>query len=240
MGGHAAGSGLNGAPPPPIRYLTVARLRREARHAALSPLRRAGSRDGDASGEAGHHLTRSLFDDGDRRQRDFLWAAVGHYEYVVLSARPPSDRHNLFELGRTRLYWPRLAQGQPLPIPAAREPAGGAVAHGRRTVRETRHRDGRDRARSTERAGGDARRRVALARAHGREGGFRAGRGVPGGPPPRAPDRTARRYDAHLRDDRVRGTAEGDRRRAAAPAPRAGLGAGKAYGCGLLLLENWP
>lgn len=95
-------------------YLSRIRLRADASAQSLARLflpeddnRRAG---------AAHHWLWSLFADGPDRRRDFLWreeAAVGRGHFLTLSARPPDDRHGLFEV-ETKAFEPALVPGDRL------------------------------------------------------------------------------------------------------------------------------
>lgn len=79
-------------------FLSRIRLRRDASARALAPLLLPA--DG-ARSRAGHHLLWSLFADTPDRRRDFLWREIedgARVAFLALSARPPEDRHDLFEV----------------------------------------------------------------------------------------------------------------------------------------------
>ena len=93
-------------------FLSRVRLKQDASVAALLPLLRA---DASQAGNAGHHLIWSLFADGADRRRDFLWREMerqGHF--LILSERVPADRHALFDIDEPRVFAPTLAEGDRL------------------------------------------------------------------------------------------------------------------------------
>jgi CRISPR system Cascade subunit CasE len=94
---------------PPL--LARARLRRDQPAEALARLlvpEEPGARLG-----AAHSLVWALFADGPDRRRDFLWREVRPGEFLILAARPPVDRHNLFDL-EYKPFAPALRPGQRL------------------------------------------------------------------------------------------------------------------------------
>ena len=98
-----------------MRYLSRARLRRDASIGALAPLLLGNIGRGGPSGQPGHHLVWSLFADGTDRKRDFLWrdeARAG--VFLILSARHPEDRHGLFEVDEPKPFKPALEPGDRL------------------------------------------------------------------------------------------------------------------------------
>ena len=95
-------------------YLSRARLRRDASVEALLPLLLGGERNDRQTGQPGHHLVWSLFTDGAERQRDFLWREMEPGTFLILSARPPRDRHALFEIDEPKPYAPALDVGDRL------------------------------------------------------------------------------------------------------------------------------
>jgi CRISPR system Cascade subunit CasE len=60
-----------------------------------------------------HRLVWLLFQDLPDSRRDFLWREEDRGRYLILSRRPPSDPHGLFDL-ETKLYEPALAPGDRL------------------------------------------------------------------------------------------------------------------------------
>lgn len=97
-----------------MRYLSRVRLKRNASVNALVPLLLGESGKGSATGQPGHHLVWSLFADGLDRRRDFLWREIDTGVFLVLSARPPEDRHGLFEIAVPKPFTPVLAPGDRL------------------------------------------------------------------------------------------------------------------------------
>jgi len=99
-------------------YLTRATLRRDGSVAALLPLLlgddRAGNTPGAPANQAGHHLVWSLFADDPDRRRDFLWRETAPGTFLILSARPPEDRHALFQIDPPKPFAPALSDGDRL------------------------------------------------------------------------------------------------------------------------------
>jgi CRISPR system Cascade subunit CasE len=80
----------------PVPVLARARLRGDVPAQALARLfvpEDPGARLG-----AGHRLVWALFADAPQRRRDFLWREMRPGEFLILAARPPSDPHGLFNL----------------------------------------------------------------------------------------------------------------------------------------------
>lgn len=95
-------------------YFSRIRLRGDASARSLAAL--FLPEDGDRRAGAAHHWLWSLFADGPERRRDFLWreeAAAGRGHFLTLSARPPDDRHGLFEV-ESKPFEPALAVGDRL------------------------------------------------------------------------------------------------------------------------------
>jgi CRISPR system Cascade subunit CasE len=99
-------------------WLSRVRLRRDASAAALIPI--LLPTDPDARAGATHRLLWTLFADHPERRRDFLWREEsraglrpGRASFLVLSARAPADRHDLFEL-ESKPFEPTLAPGHRL------------------------------------------------------------------------------------------------------------------------------
>ena len=97
-----------------MRYLSRARLRRDASIGALAPLLLGNIGKGGPSRQPGHHLVWSLFADGADRKRDFLWRETSTGVFLVLSARHPEDRHGLFEIDEPKPFKPALEPGDRL------------------------------------------------------------------------------------------------------------------------------
>ena len=95
-------------------YLSRARLKRDASVASLAPLLLGTSGRGGPARQPGHHLVWSLFADDPNRRRDFLWREMETGVFLVLSARPPEDRHGLFEIAEPKPFTPVLEAGDSL------------------------------------------------------------------------------------------------------------------------------
>lgn len=121
-------------------HLSRARLRRDAPAAALAPVLLPDSMNERAS--VGHRLIWTLFGDNADRRRDFLWREEGALavrpggtSFLILSARPPEDRHALFDL-ETKPFEPVLAKGDRLaftlranPVVTRKDESGRARRH---------------------------------------------------------------------------------------------------------------
>jgi CRISPR system Cascade subunit CasE len=99
-------------------WLSRVRLRREVSAAALAPILLPA--DPDARSGATHRLLWTLFADDPDRRRDFLWREdsrgslrPGRASFLVLSARPPTDHHHLFDV-ESKPFAPDLAPGDRL------------------------------------------------------------------------------------------------------------------------------
>ncbi len=131
-------------------YFARARLRRdlEGRRLAAALL----ARDADATVAAAHRLVWTLFGDGPDRRRDFLWrertpGGLATTTFYLLSARPPEDRYELFELDPPKPFEPRLRPGDRLgfalrvnPVVSRRRPDGRLERHD--VVMDALHRAG--------------------------------------------------------------------------------------------------
>jgi CRISPR system Cascade subunit CasE len=96
----------------PTRFLTRARLRRDA---SASAIRELLIPRGDAERTlAGHRVVWTLFGDDADRRRDFLWREAEPGLFYLLSERPPADPHALFELGEPKPFAPALRAGDRL------------------------------------------------------------------------------------------------------------------------------
>jgi CRISPR system Cascade subunit CasE len=93
-------------------YLSRVRLRRDVPAAAL----RAVLAPNDAAERAAttHRLVWTLFADGADRTRDFLWREAEPGLFYCLSARPPVDRHALFDVDPPKPFAPALSPGDRL------------------------------------------------------------------------------------------------------------------------------
>lgn len=92
-------------------YLSRLSLRRDASLAAIAPLL-APAEKGAAAGAA-HRLIWAAFADDPERKRDFLWRCDEDRRWLVLSARPPDDRHELFDI-ESKPFEPALEKGDRL------------------------------------------------------------------------------------------------------------------------------
>lgn len=108
---------------PPL-FLARARLRRDAPAAALAALLvpdGTGTRTA-----AAHRLVWALYADAPDRARDFLWHEEKPGQFLALAPRPARDLHGLFRLDQTE-FAPELAAGDRL---AFRLRANPTVARG--------------------------------------------------------------------------------------------------------------
>ncbi len=232
-------------------YLSRASLRRQASVNALAPLLLGKTGKGGAARHPGHHLVWSLFADDPDRRRDFLWREMQRGVFFILSARPPEDRHGLFEVAEPKRFTPALSPGDRLgfslranPVVRRRDPER------RRSNKHDVIMDAlRKAGRQTVGAGGPrAARRLDVVREHGftwlerqgRQSGFEVRAGCvridgyeqhrvarQGSAPPLAFSTID--YDGTLsvRDPDALVTAIAR-----------GFGASKAYGCGLMLIRR--
>ena len=95
-------------------YLSRARLKSDITVKTLSPLLLGTGVGSGTAPQPGHHLMWSLFGDRTGRPRDFLWREMAHGTFFVLSARPPEDRHGLFEIAPPKMFEPDLVDGDRL------------------------------------------------------------------------------------------------------------------------------
>ena len=95
-------------------YLSRARLKSDITVKTLSPLLLGAGVGSGTAPQPGHHLMWSLFGDGTGRTRDFLWRELAHGTFFILSARPPDDRHGLFDVAPPKIFEPDLVDGDRL------------------------------------------------------------------------------------------------------------------------------
>jgi len=92
-------------------YLSKAELRRDASVNALAGI--LLPKENDQRVTVTHKLLWMLFADGAERSRDFLWREAEPGHFLILSARVPEDRHNLFKLDH-KPFAPVLSAGDEL------------------------------------------------------------------------------------------------------------------------------
>ncbi len=117
-------------------FLSRARLRRDARVAALAGL--LVPADGSARAAASHRLVWALFSDGAERPRDFLWREEAPGLFLALSRRPPNALDDLFEI-ESKPFAPVLSAGDRLgfalranPVVSRKAPGDARGTRGRR------------------------------------------------------------------------------------------------------------
>ena len=97
------------------RWLSRVRLGSAASVKALMPLLQGNAGPGGhGSVDVDRRLVWSLFADGRDRRRDFLWRRMDDDAFLVLSARPPENRHGLFDIDEPKAFAPILAAGDRL------------------------------------------------------------------------------------------------------------------------------
>ena len=94
-------------------YLSRARLRSQRGEALSAVARLLVSDDPRRAAGHAHRVVWLLFQDIPDATRDYLWRDEGEGKYLILSPRPPSDPHGLFDL-QTKEFAPALANGQRL------------------------------------------------------------------------------------------------------------------------------
>jgi len=92
-------------------FLSRARLRRDAPVGTLAKL--LVPEDAADRVAASHRLVWALFADSGDRKRDFLWREERPGHFMALSARPPDDPHELFDLD-FKSFAPALSPGDRL------------------------------------------------------------------------------------------------------------------------------
>lgn len=92
-------------------FLSRLTLNRNAPTAALIPL--LSPREPGLAADAHHRLIWTVFSDGTKRKRDFLWRHDGHGRFYTLSRRPPR-RSGLFNPPETKAFDPALRAGDRL------------------------------------------------------------------------------------------------------------------------------
>lgn len=92
-------------------YFSRLELDRSAPTAALIPL--LNPENSVRAADAHHRLLWSVFSDGKKRERDFLWRHDGRGKFFTLSARPPSSS-DLFSPPEVKVFSPNLKVGDRL------------------------------------------------------------------------------------------------------------------------------
>ena len=228
-----------------MRYLSRARLKRNASVSALAPLLLGETGRGSATRQPGHHLVWSLFADAPERQRDFLWRELDTGVFLILSARPPEDRHGLFEIAEPKPFTPTLETGDRLRFSLRANPViRRRSLPGRRSVK---HDVVMDALRSCPEGGRAGHRRTAM-----QEQGFAwlERQGAKAGFTIRSGEVNVDGYEQHRvsRKESARSmsysTLDFDGILTVTdpapflPAIARGFGAAKAYGCGLMLIRR--
>lgn len=120
-------------------FLSRVRLRRDPSTAALARVLLPD--DEDRRVGTAHRLLWTLFADDAERTRDFLWREMDgerldRLAFLILSARPPEDRHRLFEIDPPKPWEPSLRSGDRLgfslranPVVTARRQDGRGPRH---------------------------------------------------------------------------------------------------------------
>ena len=228
-----------------MRYLSRVRLKRDASIAALAPLLLGETGRGTTSRQLGHHLVWSLFADTPDRRRDFLWREMETGVFLILSTRPPEDRHGLFEIAEPKPFTPALAPGNRLQFSLRANPVVRRRDHSRR--RSLKHDVVMDALRSSPRGERAHHRRTALEKQgftwlarQGAKAGFsvRSGEvGVDGYEQHRIARRESEKSMSYSTLD-FEGILMITDPRLFLPAIARGFGASKAYGCGLMLIRR--
>lgn len=233
--------------------LSRARLRRDVPAAAL--WRELAPANDERRMQASHRLVWTLFADSPERQRDFLWRESEPGTFYLLSARPPEDRHNLFEIDPPKVFAPALCAGEVLRFSlranatVARRPGGAAGERLRGkpsdVVMDALHdlAPGRDRAAARRDAVHSAGRAWLCAR--GASAGFRLMSDESAAAGPDSCVTGYRVLEIGDRKDRVRlglldfdGLLMVDDPVRMVDAIRQGFGRAKAFGCGLMLIRR--
>lgn len=115
-------------------YLSRVRLRRDVPAAALARL--LVPDDTVARADASHRLVWALFADTPGRRRDFLWREEEPGRFMLLSARPPTDPHDLFQI-ENKPFEPALSPGDRLGFTLRANPTVDRSSPSRH--RSTRH-----------------------------------------------------------------------------------------------------
>lgn len=120
-------------------FLSRVRLRRDPSTAALARVLLPD--DEDRRIGTAHRLLWTLFADDAARRRDFLWREMDgerldRLAFLILSARPPEDRHGLLEIDPPKPWAPSLRPGDRLgfslranPVVTARRQGGRGPRH---------------------------------------------------------------------------------------------------------------
>ncbi len=226
-------------------YFSRACLRRDASAGALAPLLLGSTGRGGPARQPGHHLVWSLFADDPARSRDFLWREMQTGTFLILSARPPEDRHGLFEIAEPKPFTPVLEAGDRLgfslranPVVRRRHPSHRRSVKHDVVMDALRSSSEGDRAAC--RLAAVRERGLAWLERQGRKAGFSIGTDgvrVDGYEQHRISRRGAARSMSYSTLDFEGVLTVGDPASFLAAVAR-GFGAAKAYGCGLMLIRR--
>jgi CRISPR system Cascade subunit CasE len=227
-------------------------LRRDAAAAALAPILLPGGRHSPMPLAIGHRLMWSLFTDGPERERDFLWREVEPGRFITLSAREPRRESDLFAVDEPKPMDVTWRAGQRLAFSLRANPTvarrGGAGRRGARhdVVMDALKAVERGRGRREARPDLERDQGLAWLNARAERCGFALETDAKGRPCTRVDG-----YRQHVIDRRKGRRAilssldfDGLLRitdpQTFAAALRQGIGSGKAFGCGLLLVRPAP
>ena len=115
-----------------MSYLCRARLARNVCLNTLVALLQGKGMHGSPVGQSAHHLVWSLYADTPERTRDFLWWEERPNQFLILSDRAPENRLGVFEIERLTQFEPMLKPGTML----------GFSLHANPVVRRRKDRDG--------------------------------------------------------------------------------------------------
>lgn len=226
-------------------FLSRVRLRRDAPIQALARVLLPD--DEDRRIGTAHRLLWTLFADDHTRTRDFLWREVDgqrldRLAFLILSTRPPEDRHRLFELDPPKPWAPVLRPGDRLGFSLRANPVVSERRAGERGKRQDVVMRALHQVPPGERAGARATMVAEKGRewlaAQGRRHGFELDEAL------RADGYLRRRVVREVGGPVVFATLDFDGVLTVSDpasfvtAVRAGFGKAKAWGCGLMLIRR--
>ena len=94
-----------------MSYLCRARLARNVCLDTLVALLQGKGMHGSPVGQSAHHLVWSLYADTPERTRDFLWLEERSNQFLILSDRMPENRLGVFDIERITRFEPMLEPG---------------------------------------------------------------------------------------------------------------------------------